>query len=329
MTQHSGSDIRTHSMTTMDRHTAGFDQLVRFWLETAPARGVVARLDDSLVAALEHHDYPPAVAQRLRELSAAATLLASNLKQPAQVILQAQGGGEVPLLCVEATEALSFRAYANVREDAHIDATADLVTLVAAPAVAGASEGRFVLSIAPDKGQMYQGIVALRSGTVADLLADYLSNSQQTQTRLWLRADGDAIEALLLERLPDAPNSREAADAAWNQVVAQAEAAFAVPFMPFPYAQWLGFTFAEHDVRMDTALPVSFACACTLERVHNALKLVGEAELMPLAAEHGHVETRCEFCGKRYTVGARELVALFQASEQHDGTHPPGSSTLQ
>ncbi|MBL8311772.1 MAG: Hsp33 family molecular chaperone HslO [Burkholderiales bacterium] len=315
----------------MDRHTAGFDQLVRFWLETAPARGVVARFDASLAAALEHHDYPPAVAQRLRELSAAATLLASNLKQPAQVILQAQGSGDVPLLCVEATEKLSFRAYANVREGVQIDAETDLASLVAATA----ADARFVLSIAPEQGQMYQGIVALRGGTVADLLADYLSNSQQTQTRLWLRADGEAIEALLLERLPDVQSAPRAGvenadpDAAWDQVIAQAEATFAVPFMPFPYAQWLGFTFADHDVRMDTAQPVHFACACTMERVLNALKLVGEAEIMPLAAENGHVETRCEFCGKRYTVGARELSSLFTAAEQHDGTHPPTSSTLQ
>lgn len=302
----------------MDRVTAGFDQLTRFWLETAPARGVVARLDDSMVAMLQHHDYPTAVSSLLRQLVGAAVLLASNLKQPAQVVLQAQGSGAVPLLCVEATDRLTFRAYANVRDGVEIAANADLSTLVAPDA-----DGRFVLTIAPDEGQMYQGIVALHAGSVSSLLADYLSNSQQTQTRLWLRQDGDALEALLLERLPDRRD--DASDSAWEAVVAQAEAAFAMPFMPFPYSEWLPFVFTDHDVRVHPSQGLAFACSCALERVLNALRLVGRDELQPLIEEQGRVESRCEFCGKRYEVGAAQLADLF---DRIDASHPPGSGTV-
>ncbi len=302
----------------MDRVTAGFDQLTRFWLETAPARGVVARLDDSMVAMLQHHDYPTAVSSLLRQLVGAAVLLASNLKQPAQVVLQAQGSGAVPLLCVEATDRLTFRAYANVRDGVEIAANADLSTLVAPDA-----DGRFVLTIAPDEGQMYQGIVALHAGSVASLLADYLCNSQQTQTRLWLRQDSDALEALLLERLPD--HRDEASDRAWETVVAQAETAFAMPFMPFPYSEWLPFVFTGHDVRVHPSQGLAFSCSCTLERVLNALRLVGRDELQPLIVEQGRVESRCEFCGKRYEVSATQLADLF---DRVDASHPPGSGTV-
>lgn len=302
----------------MDRITAGFDQLTRFWLETAPARGVVARLDESMVSMLQHHDYPVAVSSLLRQLVGAAALLASNLKQPAQVVLQAQGDGAVPLLCVEATDRLTFRAYANVREDANIAADTDLSSLVAPD-----GNGRFVLTIAPEEGQMYQGIVALHAGSVSSLLADYLTNSQQTQTRLWLRQDGDALEAMLLERLPDSRD--EASDSAWEAVVAQAETAFALPFMPFPYSEWLPFVFTGHDVRVHAEQPLSFACSCTVERVLNALRLVGREELQPLIAEQGRVESRCEFCGKRYEVSATQLADLF---DHVDASHPPGSGTV-
>lgn len=302
----------------MDRITAGFDQLTRFWLETAPARGVVARLDESMVSMLQHHDYPVAVSSLLRQLVGAAALLASNLKQPAQVVLQAQGDGAVPLLCVEAMDRLTFRAYANVREDANIAADADLSSLVAPD-----GNGRFVLTIAPEEGQMYQGIVALHAGSVSSLLADYLTNSQQTQTRLWLRQDGDALEAMLLERLPDSRD--EASDSAWEAVVAQAETAFALPFMPFPYSEWLPFVFTGHDVRVHAEQPLSFACSCTVERVLNALRLVGREELQPLIAEQGRVESRCEFCGKRYEVSATQLADLF---DHVDASHPPGSGTV-
>lgn len=303
----------------MDRTTAGFDQLTRFWLETAPARGVVARLDESLMTALKEHAYPSAVASCLRQMTGAAVLLASNLKQKAHIVLQAQGDGPVPLLCVEATDALTFRAYANVRNDANLNANDDLQSLVAPD-----GDGRVVLSIVPAVGQTYQGIVALEHGSVQALLEAYLTNSQQTQTRLWLREDGEAIEAMLLERLPE--QASESADTAWNAVVALAETVFAEPFMPFPYTQWLQFAFSGHDVKVHPAQAVAFACACSFDRVLNALKLVGEAELKPLLAEKNVIETRCEFCGAQYVVSESQLLALFA---EHASQRVPGTDTLQ
>ena len=309
----------------MDKISAGYDQLTRFWLDTAPARGVVARLDESLLTALKHHDYPPVVVSLLKQLAGAAVLLASNLKQSAQVILQAQGTGDVPLLCVEATDALTFRIYASVREGVQLPEVADIATLVAPD-----GKGRFVLTISPTNGHMYQGIVALQGasettdGSIAALLEDYLSNSQQTQTRMWLREDGDVMEAMLLERLPG--HSEDEATPAWNAVTAQADAIFSEHFMPFPYSEWLQSTFTGHDVKVHPSQPVSFACSCSIERVLNALKLVGEDELKPLITDNGKIETRCEFCGKGYEVSAIQFSELFRGVE---ASYLSGSGTIQ
>ncbi len=303
----------------MDRTTAGFDQLARFWLNDSPARGVVARLDESIMRALRDHDYPAPVRTVLREMAGAAVLLASNLKQPATIVLQAQGDGDVPLFCVEATQALSFRAYANVRESARISADATLPQMLDRN-----NNGRVVLTIDPDVGQMYQSIVALEYASVAENLQSYLTNSQQTDTRLWLREDGEALEACLLERLPEHASVEDSR--AWDNVVALMEATFAQPFMPFPYSEWLNFTFASEDVRLHPAQAVSFSCPCSIDRVHNALKLVGAEELMPIADETGTIETRCEFCGQRYSVDRATLASLFAESSANAA---PGTRTLQ
>jgi molecular chaperone Hsp33 len=303
----------------MDRTTAGFDQLIRFWLESAPARGVVARLDESVLRALRDHEYPIAVRSVLKQMAGASMLLASNLKQPATVVLQAQGNGDVPLLCVEATQALTFRVYANVRERAQLAADTPLAQMVDR-----GNAGRFILTIDPDVGQMYQGIVSMEHSTVAENLQSYLSNSQQTDTRVWLREDGDAIEACLLERLPDRASNDDTKD--WDKVVAAMDATFAQPFMPFPYAEWLNFTFASEDVRVHPAQAVTFACPCSIERVLNALKLVGEDELMPLVEANGQIDTQCEFCGKQYVVDRPTVTALFAEKNPHA---VPGTRTLQ
>jgi molecular chaperone Hsp33 len=303
----------------MDRISAGFDQLTRFWLERAPARGVVARLDESVMRSLRDHDYPLAVRSVLKQMAGASILLASNLKQPATVVLQAQGDGDVPLLCVEATQALAFRAYANVREGANVS---DETTL--ARMVDSANAGRFILTIDPDVGQMYQGIVAMEHASVAENLQSYLTNSQQSETRVWLREDGDAVEACMLERLPDRASSEDTK--AWDKVVAAMDVTFAQPFMPFPYAEWLNFTFASEDVRVHPAQTISFSCPCSMDRVLNALKLVGEEELMPIVEANGQVDTKCEFCGKQYVVYRANVLALFA---ERNPNVAPGTRTLQ
>lgn len=306
----------------MDRATLGFDQLTRFWLAHAPARGVVGRFDTVLAQALAEHDYPPPVKGLLRQIAGAALLLASNLKQPAAIVIQAQGDGPAPLLCVEATHALTCRAYASVRPDAPVGG-GDLLDWVA-----GAGTGRLVFTIDPERGQMYQGIVALEHASVARLLESYLSNSQQTDTRLWLREDGETLEAALLERLPVDAKDAEAALARWQAAEASMERAFADPFMPFPYAEWLSMVFPNEAVATQSPSAVRFACPCSMERVLGALRLVGLEELAPIAEVRGGIDTRCEFCGRRYRVEKAQLLALFH-DEQVDGKHPPGTSTLQ
>jgi molecular chaperone Hsp33 len=303
----------------MDRTTAGFDQLTRFWLETAPARGVVARLDESVTRALADHAYPDAVKSLLRQMAGACVLLASNLKQRATIVMQAQGSGVVPLLCVEATDALTFRAYAKVREDAVLPEHASLSALVDAK-----GNGRLVMTIDPVGGQMYQSIVAIDDESVATILEGYLTNSQQTDTRVWLREDGEAIEAAMLERLPERHEDIDVK--AWSATAAQLDATFAEPFMPFPYEQWLSMSFVGQDVRVHPAQAVSFSCPCSIERVMNALKLVGKDELMPLIEEAGRIQTQCEFCGARYEVERGPFLALFSET---DATIAPGTRTLQ
>ncbi|MCS6996163.1 MAG: Hsp33 family molecular chaperone HslO [Casimicrobiaceae bacterium] len=308
----------------MDRSALGIDQLARFWLESAPARGVVARLQRCLAEAVARHDYPHAIKALLRQLAGAALLLASNLKQPSSIVIQAQGDGPAPLLCVEATHRLTCRAYAQIRHPSPTPSPHDLSDWVA-----GAGQGRLVFTIHPEQGPMYQGIVALEHASVAALLERYLSNSQQTDTRLWLREDGETLEAALLERLP-ATNEREAESeqARWREVEARLEQAFNQPFMPFPYEEWLAMVFPGETVRSAAAREVSFSCSCSQERAFGALRLIGHEELAPIAERDGGIDVRCEFCGQHYRIELEALRAFFRR-DQLDGLHPPSTRTLQ
>jgi molecular chaperone Hsp33 len=56
---------------------------------------------------------------------------------------------------------------------------------------------------------------------------------------------------------------------------------------------------------------VTFACSCSRERVENALRIAGAAEVESIIAERGEVEVTCEFCNRRYTFAPQEARAVF------------------
>ena len=47
--------------------------------------------------------------------------------------------------------------------------------------------------------------------------------------------------------------------------------------------------------------PVEYRCSCSRERVAQALRSCGEAELREMAAEGRDVEVSCQFCDKVYS----------------------------
>lgn len=91
---------------------ADFSQ--RFLFDDSDVRGELVALHESYQHVLAKHDYPPAVAQLLGELMAAAALLVGTLKFDGLLVLQARSSGAVPLLMVECSSARELRGIAQV-----------------------------------------------------------------------------------------------------------------------------------------------------------------------------------------------------------------------
>jgi molecular chaperone Hsp33 len=79
-------------------------------------------------------------------------------------------------------------------------------------------------------------------------------------------------------------------------------------------ARTLRTLFPHDDVRVFDARPVTFGCKCSVDRVENALRIAGPAEVEAALAELGRVDVTCEFCNRRYSFGASDARALFMTS---------------
>lgn len=264
------------------------DSLQRFMFEHAAVRGSIVHLDSTWQAVLERREYPPLLRNMLGELMAAAALLAASLKFTGSIILQMQGEGPVKLLVVECMSDLTMRAMAHWEGEI---VGASLDELVGA--------GRFVITIDPrDGGKTYQGIVAISGQSVADALEDYMSRSEQLETRMWLGADGNQAAGMLLQKMPgrDADPDPDA----WQRAVHFASTLKRKELLGLPAQQIIHRLYHEEDIRLFDPQAVNFYCPCSRERVAGMLRLLGHEEVQSMLSEQDAIEVACEFCNKHY-----------------------------
>lgn len=276
------------------------DTLQRFIFEHAPVRGEIVHLDDTWQAVLERHEYPLPLRTVLGELMVAAALFAATLKFSGALVMQMQGNGPVRLVVVECNSDMTMRATAKWEGELTGNSLAELL-----------GEGRFAISIITGEGkQSYQGIVELSGGSVAEMLENYMRNSEQLDTRLWLAAGTNHAAGMLLQRLPE----QRAVDAdAWNRVTHLGGTITQQELLGLPARGIIHRLFHEEDLRLLESHHVSFRCSCSHERVANMLRMLGYDEVKAVLAEMGQVEVNCEFCNRCYRYDAVDAEQIFAA----------------
>ena len=276
------------------------DCLQRFLFDEAPVRGAVVSLEATWQEVLSRHDYPALIQQLLGQMMAAAALLGANLKVDGTLILQMQGSGALRLAVVEYTHEHTLRATAKwdpVLPDLPL---AELL----------GDEGRFVMTLEPktEKARTWQGIVALEGNSVADMLENYMSRSEQLDTRLLLAADPRRAAGMLLQRLPDGQGDPDG----WVRTRTLTETLTADELLTLPPLTILQRLYNEEQVRVFDPLPLAFSCTCGRERVADMLKMLGVHEAGEILAEQGSIEIECEFCRQLYVFDEDETNQLFQ-----------------
>ena len=172
------------------------DQLYRYLFEHHQVRGELVQLDQTFRHMVAAQEYPAPVRQLLGELLVATSLLTATLKFEGSITVQLQGNGPVSLAVINGDHQQQLRGVA--RWQGELPANPDLKALV--------GDGHLVITISPDEGERYQGIVSLESDSLASSLESYFAQSEQLATRIWIRTGGTAAEPLaagmLLQELP-------------------------------------------------------------------------------------------------------------------------------
>ena len=283
---------------------ASRDQFQRFLFEHSQVRGAWVQLGESFKEITGQAPYPDSVRELLGESLVASVLMSSTLKFKGTLSLQAAGEGALSTLMAECSHDRHIRGLARFDADAVSGET--LHELL--------GQSRMAITITPDQGQRYQGVVPRESEPLAGCLEEYFERSEQIATSLFLFANEDTAAGLLLQRLPGHTDDD---DDLWNRVNHLAATIEAEELLTLDSETLLHRLFHEETVRLFEPDPVAFRCSCSRERTLAALEAIGKDECYSILDEQGSINMDCQFCHANYRFNRNDIDHLFTGHTLH------------
>ncbi|RAU34230.1 Hsp33 family molecular chaperone HslO [Enterobacter sp. RIT418] len=279
---------------------AQHDQLHRYLFEQFAVRGELVTVSETWKQILENHNYPLPVKNLLGELLVATSLLTATLKFAGDITVQLQGDGPMTLAVINGNNQQQMRGVARVQGD--VPENADLKTLV--------GNGYLVITISPEEGERYQGVVGLEGDTLAACLEDYFMRSEQLPTRLFIRTgevDGQpAAGGMLLQVLP----AQDAQTNDFEHLATLTETIKAEELFTLSATDVLWRLYHEEEVTVYDPQNVEFKCTCSRERCAGALKTLPDEEIDSIMAEDGEIDMHCDYCGTHYVFNSMDIAEI-------------------
>ena len=273
------------------------DNSFRFLFEDADVRGETVTLQHVLKDLYAAHPYGEGVKSLLGEFAAATVVISNNLKFDGRVVLQGRCDGPVSLVMVECSSEGQVRGLVRGDLDAPVGPLSSLLP-----------SGVLTLTIEPDVGQRYQGIIAVQRDELCDVLSDYFEQSEQLATKFWLSTEDNSAAALMLQQLPKqlVPDETVRFDQ-WQTLCALADTVTKNELIAVDTDQLLYRLFNEWTVKRFEPKGIRFECNCSSERSLNAIRLLPEHEITELFEEQTTVTMNCEMCSKSYSYSLTDV----------------------
>lgn len=278
------------------------DQLHRYLFENVAVRGELVNVSHTWQDIIRNHDYAEPVKTLLGELLVATSLLTATLKFDGDITVQLQGDGPLTLAVINGNNRQELRGVARMKEGAEIAPGSTLKEMT--------GNGYLVITITPEKGERYQGVVGLEADTLAGCLEDYFMRSEQLPTRLFIRTTEQGAAGILLQVLP----AQETSQDDFNHLAMLTETVKAEELITLPANDVLWRLYHQEEATVYDPLPVMFKCTCSRQRCGEVLKTLPESEVDEILEEDGKIDMHCDYCGTHYVYDAVDIAAIRNES---------------
>ncbi len=289
------------------------DFINRFLFDETDIRGEIATFESEFQKSFAHQKFPKALIPLFGEFIAGTSLLSEVLKFEGILTLQARGDGDIALLMAETNHLGHFRGIVRLQPDKDIDVDSlqekNLQELI--------GNGVLTITIDPEKGKRYQGIVPVDSPSLSECLQGYFAQSEQLPTFVKLFATHTHCGGLFLQCLPAQKiTDQEKREDVWNTVAQLGNTVSADELFTLANEEVLLRLFHEMQCRVFDPKALAFRCTCDRERSANALQSLGYDDAVQLLSERENIAIDCQFCGKEYTFGVQDIVDIFPDAGQ-------------
>ena len=285
------------------------DLLYRYLFEEYEVRGELVQLDSTYRHIVDAQNYPVQVQKLLGELLVATSLLTATLKFEGSITVQLQGDGPVRLAVINGDHNQQLRGVA--RHEGDLPTDDKLQSLI--------GNGQLVITITPEEGERYQGIIALEADTLAACLEQYFAQSEQLATRLWIRTghhEGTPRAAgILLQELP-ARSEDHGAD--FDHLIQLTSTIKDEELFGLDAEEILYRLYHQDKVRVFDPQAIEFRCTCSRARCEGALLQIEKEEVMEMVQELGKIDMHCDYCGAQYQFDGIDVETLFSRAPDND-----------
>ena len=280
------------------------DRVQRFIFKNRAVRGCLVRLNESYQTITLQHHYSEVLSKLLGEALLGVILIASHFKQTGQTTLQFQGEGALKLLSARVTAENAIRGL--VRADPDLISMKNLTEAL--------QNGQLTLSYeGMAANQKYQSIIPVEEPSIATVLEQYFLRSEQLPTRFFLASTEKTAVGLLLQIMPTQNESVARDD--FEHATVLAGTLKNSELLTLSFEEILRRLYHEEDLTLFPEIALHFGCNCTLQKMEQVVRSLGQEEADSILAEHPYIEITCEFCNQIHQFDQADVLRLINHSD--------------
>ncbi len=277
-------------------------RIIRAMTRDGSAVAMITDTTDIVNRAIEYHNTSPTATAALGRTLTAASLMGSRLKnRDDSLTLSFKGDGPAGLIMAVSDYYGNVKGYIE-------NPAADLPLKPNGKLDVSGAVGHGYMSVVRDVGmkEPMTGISEIVSGEIAEDVASYYVNSEQTPTLLSLGvlvgrdlkcAGAGGVFVQLL------PHADEVIIGKLEQNVVKITGLSSLIASGCTCEQLLSYVLDGIEYDTFDEIQTDYVCDCSKERMLRAVKSLGRDELNKIFSEQETIEVCCRFCNKKFSFG--------------------------
>ena len=271
----------------------------RFIFKELNIRGQHIQLNKEWQTMIADRHYPAVISSLLGELTAITVMLANGLKHAGKVTIQIQGTGPINLLVVESTHDLKIKGVAKT--NAEIKETANLDQLL--------GDGKILVTLDNHlTNSLFQSYVPREASTISETFEQFLAQSDQQPSKLWLAANEQGIGGVTIQKLPATPNID---DDGWNRIKIISDTLKDEEIIKLNSEDLIHRLFHEELIELFEGKNIDYHCPKDESKIESMLFNLGKEECLKIIAEQGEIVIHNEMCDFHARYDQTKIDALF------------------